>query len=142
MEFALMLPFMLLLLLGVVEIGRAVFISIAVANGATAGVEYGAQSPTTAADNAGMQTAAQNDANVSGMTASATQGCRCDSGSGTSCSVPLPPSSSCATISCGSGQIVECVEVTTNATFNSLLHYPGLPSSYQASKTAVMRVRE
>jgi TadE-like protein len=149
LELAVMLPFLLLLVLGVVEIGRAAFINIAVANGAYAGVEYGAQNPGTAGDTAGMIQAAKNDLNLSGsgivkgitVTPVATQGCRCDAGAGTSCATPLPPASSCATIACGSGQVVECVQVVTSATFSPLFHYPGLPDSFTAHGNAVMRVR-
>jgi len=140
MELALMLPFMCLVLLGVVEIGRAAFYSIRVANAAAAGVEYGGQSPSTASDTTGMTTAATNDANLSTMTASATYGCACDTGSGTSCSYPVSPPSSCSN-AC-SGQVVECVEVTTHATFSPLFNYPALPSSFQANGRAVMRVRK
>src|ERR1019366_9541816 len=63
LEFAFMLPFMMLLLLGIAEIGRAAFISITVSNAATAGAEYGSQNGTTAADFPGMQNAALCDAN-------------------------------------------------------------------------------
>jgi Flp pilus assembly protein TadG len=139
-EFALMLPLMCLLLLGVVEIGRAAFYSIRVANAATAGVEYGSQNASTASDTTGMTTAASNDANLSTMTANATHGCACDTGAGTSCTYPVLPPSSCAN-ACA-GQLVECVEVTTQVTFNPLFNYPKLPSSFTAHGNAVMRVRQ
>jgi hypothetical protein len=48
--------------------------------------------------------------------------------------------STCSTIAC-SGLIVECVQVTTQGTWNSMFNYPGLPASYQANGQAVMRVR-
>ncbi len=66
-ELALSLPLLLMMFLVVVETGRAFYIAISVANAARAGVQYGAQSLSTAADNAGMQAAAANDApNLSG----------------------------------------------------------------------------
>ncbi len=43
MEFAFLLPVLLLLAVGVVELGRAAAFTIAVNNAATAGVEYGSQ---------------------------------------------------------------------------------------------------
>ncbi len=140
-EFALMLPFMALLLIGTVEVGRAAFLSMVVSHGATAGAEYGAQNTTTAQDFTGMMTYATQDSNFGIMTATAINGCLCDNGSGTSCTNPLPPGS-CTNISCpGSGHVVECVQVTTHATFNALFHYPGLPKTFQANGNAVMRVR-
>ena len=141
LEFALMLPFLTLLGVGVVDIGRAIFYTITVNNGATAGAEYGSQSRISAVDTAGMQSAATQDANFSVMTATATWGCTCDTGAGTSCTYPVPLPNSCTTISCSTGQIVQCIQVTTHATFSPLFHYPGLPTSYQANGRAVMRVR-
>src|ERR1039458_3766856 len=84
LEFAVMLPFMLLLLLGIAEIGRAAFTTITVTNAATAGAEYGSQNAATASDFSGMQNAALYDADkgtTSGIltqTPVATSGCACD----------------------------------------------------------------
>jgi Flp pilus assembly protein TadG len=142
MEFALLLPFLTLLMVGVVETGRAAYFSLVVTNAAAAGAEWGSQSLTNAMNVTGMQTAATTDASYSSMTATATYGCACDSGTGTSCSYPVPAPSTCdASVSC-SGQVVQCVQVTTHASFAPLFHYPGLPSSYQSNGRAVMRVRE
>ena len=141
LEFSLLLPFMLLLGVGVVEVGRVIYYTMAVTNAAAAGVSYGAQSWIQSLDTAGMQSAAASESRYAGMTAVASFGCSCDDGSGASCTYPVPPTSSCAAISCSSGQIVQCVQVTTHATFTPIFHYPGLPTSYQANGRAVMRVR-
>ncbi|MGA2903998.1 MAG: TadE family protein [Candidatus Korobacteraceae bacterium] len=158
MEFAVMLPFMILLLLGVVEIGRAVYLHIEVANAATAGVEYGSQNEVKASDIAGMQDAAVCDANsqpgppgspctggiLTPADATATHGCFCQvTGSGTRSGQGCDPAQwlPCATISCGGDVVVECVQVTTQASFNSLFNYPLLPSSFTAHGNAIMRVR-
>ena len=160
-EFALMLPFMMLLSIGIVEIGRAAYISIVVTNGATAGVEYGAQSGTTAVDVTGMQTAAANDVanNAIGGTMSATPtwGCYCDTGTGTSCqyvsggldcnattksSCSCSPSGISSTCTAGVGQIVQCVQVDTHVNFTPLFNWPGLPTAYQSNGHSVMRVRQ
>ncbi len=140
LEFALMAPFLLLLLTGVVELGRAIFYTVEVNNAATAGVEYGAQSEISAQDYTGMQNAAANDAHFPGMTATPLNGCTCDNGAGTSCSYPIP-AGACMNFSCPMGQVVECVQVTTQANIVPLFHFPGLPTSYQANGVAVMRVR-
>jgi Flp pilus assembly protein TadG len=152
LEFALLLPVLCLLGVGVVELGRAAFITIVVTNAATAGVEYGSQNGTTASDINGMQTAATNDStnNVIGGTMSATAsfGCYCDTGSGVSCTYVAggQNSSSCgnilSTCSSGNDQIVECVQVVTQDNYSPLFHYPGLPTSYQANGRSVMRVRK
>ena len=142
LEFALMLPFLMLLGVGVLEIGRAIAYTIAVNNAATAGVEFGAQDPADGLDIPGMESAATTDANFSLTTATATYGCTCDKGQGTSCTYPVPEQGTCSDISCDGGQIVQCVQVTTHASFPPLFHYPGLPPRYEANGRAVMRVRK
>jgi hypothetical protein len=161
-EFALMLPFMMLLLLGIAEIGRAAFITIKVTNAATAGASYGSQNSANASQTGAtcppstvcltMPIAALCDANgdqglyncatgiLTAPNTVATNGCQCDSGNGASCK-PMP-AGNCSTISCGSGQVVECVQVTTHADFDPLFHFPGLPTTYQANGKAIMRVRQ
>ena len=144
MEFALMLPVLCLLSVGIAEIGRATYTTIEVNNAATAGVEYGSQNAISMIDILGMQSAASSEASVSGMTSSATFGCTCDKGGGTtteSCTYPVPAPSSCANILC-TGQVVQCVQVTTQANTTPIFHFPGLPSSYQSNGKAVMRVRK
>ncbi|HUK43637.1 MAG TPA: TadE family protein [Candidatus Bathyarchaeia archaeon] len=141
LEFALMAPFLLLLLTGVAELGRAIFYTVEVNNAATAGVQYGAQSQITAQNYAQMQIHAADDAPFSGISASALNGCRCDPGNGTSCTYPIV-AGTCTNFTCPAGQqVVECVQVTTQATITPLFHFPGLPTSYQANGAAVMRVR-
>ena len=149
LEFALILPCLMLLSVGIVEIGRAIYYTIEVNNAATVGVEYGAQGFETETDTAGMQTKAMADAvNVPSMTATATYGCACDEGAGTSCTYPVPPTSSCAAPKKSDGSdctspahIVTCTQVSTQATISPIFHYPGLPASYAANGKAVMRVR-
>jgi|SRR5579862_2821831 len=140
MEFALLLPTLLLMGVGVVEVGRAIYYTIEVNNGATAGVQYGVQTWVTALDTLGMQNASRSEASLSSMTSTATYGCTCDTGSGTSCTYPVPITTSCYTISCTGGQIVMCDQVTTQARITPLFAFPGLPTSYQANGHAVMRV--
>lgn len=130
-ELALILPFLVLLLLGVVEVGRAAFISIAVSNAARAGVQYGAQSSGTASDNAGMIQKAKDDAQVTGMTATARYFCECSNAPGTEVS--------CST-GCSGSRLIEFVQVNTTVPFDSLFHYPGLPQSFTMKGKATMRV--
>ena len=142
LEFALLAPALLLLLTGVVEIGRVIFYTVEVSNAATAAAQFAAQNTITAANNTLISSTAQLDANVPGMTVAPTSGCTCDEGGGTSCTYPIPGPNNCANFSCpNNGQIVECVQVLTNASITPLFHFPGLPASYQANGRAVMRVR-
>jgi Flp pilus assembly protein TadG len=130
-EFAMLVPLLSLLLIGIVELGRFTYYSILVGNAAHAGVQYGAQSLVAADDSAGMQTAALNDGQrVSGLTAVASHFCQCADGS----------SSTCKSTDCSSTHRLTYVQVTAAGTLAPLFRYPGLPTSYNLSKTAVMLV--
>lgn len=132
-EFAVVVPVVLLLLVGAVEIGRLAYLGMLVKNAAHAGVQYGAQNLATAADNTGMQNAAVNDGqNISGLTATASHYCSCADGS----------SSTCAAGDCSASHRLVYVQVNTTGQFAPLLHWPGLPSSYTINGQAVMRVAQ
>ncbi|MFZ0679605.1 TadE/TadG family type IV pilus assembly protein [Candidatus Binatus sp.] len=130
-ELALSLPLLLMMFLVVVETGRAFYIAISVANAARAGVQYGSQSLTTAADNTGMQTAATNDApNLVGMTATATHFCICSDGS----------SSTCLATDCASSHRLLYTQVNTSASYTPLINFMGVLPSMTVPGKAIMRV--
>ena len=133
LEVALVLPFLGLLLLGVIDFGRGYYLSIEVQNAAEAGALYGSQNPS---DTAGMQSAATTDApDVPGMTATAAAGCECSDG--TSSQSPCPTTSlSCAV------NIVNYAQVNTTATYSPWFVswiIPGLPSSITLHGSAKVR---
>jgi Flp pilus assembly protein TadG len=152
LEFALVAPFLLLLAIGVVEIGRAVYYTVAVNNGATAGAEFGSSSQNAAGDNTDIINSAVCDANggvppscKTGVLTSANvtvnRGCVCDDkGTGVSCN-PMPAAGTCANIACNVS-VAECIQVQTTGTFTPIVPFPGLPSSYTANGNAIMRVRQ
>lgn len=135
LEVALLIPVLLVLAVGIIEIGRYAYYSILVANAARAGAQYGAQSLATAADTAGIQTAAQNDGqNVAGLTVTSQQQCGCTGSSiGSSC-----PATSCSS----PNHPLVYVEVSTSGKFNSLFKYPGIPTSITVNSTELMRVAQ
>jgi Flp pilus assembly protein TadG len=134
LELALLTPLLLLLLLGIIEIGRYAELSILVANAARAGVQYGAQNQTAAADLTGMQSAAVNDAQgaVTASQVTAVELCGCSAASlggcpgPSTCGIPLYP--------------ITYVQVKAQGTFNSLFSYPGIPASITVNGQAQMRV--
>ncbi len=131
LELAMLFPIFMLCLLGAMELGRLAYAAIVVANAARAGLQYGAQSRTTAQDSAGMQQAALNDGiNVSGMTATAGHSCVCANGS----------SSTCSSGDCSGSRMIEYVQVNTSANVKMIFHCPGLPASLTVKSQAVMRV--
>jgi Flp pilus assembly protein TadG len=132
-ELALILPILLLLLVGIIEIGRFAYYSILVANAARAGAQYGAQTLITSADANGIETAAANDGqNVPALNVTTKQTCGC---SGTRLSGTCP-ATGCAL----PNHALVYVEVTASGTFASLFNYPGLPNSINLSSTEKMRV--
>jgi Flp pilus assembly protein TadG len=135
LEVALLTPVLLLLAVGIIEIGRYAYYSILVANAARAGAQYGAQSLATAADTTGIQTAAKNDGqNVAGLTVATQQECGCTG---------LSIGSSCPATSCSSpNHALVYVKVSTSGKFNSLFKYPGIPTSITVNSTELMRVAQ
>jgi Flp pilus assembly protein TadG len=128
-EFALVLPVLLFLLIGLIEVGRYMRLAILASHAARAGVQYGAQSTFTAADNNGMVNAATLDAeNLSNWHVIPNHFCMTN-GAIVTCPAGQPSSASSYYVS---------VEVT--GTFTSLLNYPGIPTSIPITSTAVMRL--
>lgn len=144
LEVALLLPFLLLLLLGVVEMGRYAYISILVGNAARAGAAYGSEGLLECVDTGNIQAAADQDFQnngqlVSSLTVNSTTSCGCDSGgtiTGAGCTTAVNPNAG----TCNAGHWVVMVSVTASGTFNSLFNYPGIPSSLAVSRTATIRV--
>ena len=134
LELALLTPLLLLLLVGIIEVGRYAELSIMVANAARAGVQYGSQNQTTAADATGMQNAAVNDAQgaITSSQVVAVELCGCSASSLGGC----PGSSTCATPL----YPITYVQVTAQGTYNSLFHFPGVPASINVNCAAQMRV--
>ncbi|HUY28670.1 MAG TPA: TadE family protein [Candidatus Binataceae bacterium] len=139
-EAALIAPILMLILLVVVEAGRMMYLSIALAHAAEAGAVYGATT-TTDGDISGMQSAASKDVQSSGLfsnlypnngfTAAASNFCQCADGSATSCT----------NNTCASGQFVVFVQVKTSGNYSTLVTYPGLPSAFAMNSQATQRVQ-
>lgn len=144
LEVALLLPMLLLLALGVIELGRYAYMGILVGNAARAGAAYGAQSLPQSVDLIGIQTAADNDfqngQNLSSLTVTSSVSCGCDS-NGTVAPAVCSTGSNVAAGTCtAGGHWVVMVSVTASGSFSSLFKYPGIPSPFSISKTATLRV--
>jgi Flp pilus assembly protein TadG len=140
-ELGLILPVLLLLLIGVIEIGRYAYIGILIGNAARAGAAFGAQSIPQSGDTVGISAAATNDfaSNGQGSTLNVVSNttCGCDSG-GTFTSAASCASATCPT----SAHWVINVNVTASGTFSGLFNYPGIPSSLDISRKATLRVAQ
>lgn len=136
-ELALVVPLLLLLLVGVIEIGRFAYYSILVSNAARAGAQYGAQSLATAADTLGIQQAAQSDGQgitTPTLTINPVQRCGCSATTLGSCGAPI--------VCVKPEHPLVYVQVTTIGSFNSLFKYPGLPATLNVTSVEEMRVAQ
>jgi Flp pilus assembly protein TadG len=133
-ELVVIAPLLLLVLLGFVEAGRAGNLALTVASAARAGVQYGSQNHTTAADLAGMQTAATNDADATGVTAVASSYCLCEDLTASTCGLAG---------ACSTTHQNLYVKVVVTGTEASLVNYAPLPAGLRAvtiQTSAAMRV--
>jgi Flp pilus assembly protein TadG len=129
LEFAIVLPVLLVLLIGLIDLGRAAYFGILTANAARAGAQYGAQSIYTSTDTTGMSSAAIADAPGIGLTAVGSTLCSINGGALTTCPSNI------------NGQtVVYYVKVHASGTFASLVRYPGLPPQISISGDSVVRV--
>lgn len=131
-EFALLAPVFLLLMVGLIEVGRYTYYGIVAAHAARAGVQFGSQNLVTAAAGAAAENAALADAgNPSGWKAKFTLVCTMG-GQPATCPVS------------GSGvapqTMVYYVQVKVTGTVSSLLKYPGIPQQSSITATSQMRV--
>jgi Flp pilus assembly protein TadG len=136
-EFALVLPVFVFMLVGVIEMGRYTYFAVLAQHAARAGVQYAAQNLQTAADASTSGPATANAAKQDGQSYSqwkVTSWISCtNAGAGTAC----PATNNAGTVSPG---LVYYVGVKVTGTFKSLLSYPGIPNNVPISATAIMRV--
>jgi Flp pilus assembly protein TadG len=140
-EFAIAIPFLMILLIGTIEMGRLAYYNILVGNAARAGAMYGAQNTRTALLVSNMTAAALKDGqNIPQVSVSPAPNyyCQCYNGTtGTSTSLD------CGSEVCpaGSHRIIY-VSVTVNGRVNTLFNYRalGLPNPWTITRTAIMRV--
>ena len=137
-EVALTAPLLILMLLGAGQFARVAFAAIEVSNAARAGVAYGSQNVSTAADASGIQAAATMDAgDIAGpltVTTKTTGVCS----SGAACT---GAGSSCVNTDCATpGDHIETLlTVDTVTTFDPLIHIPGFPASFRLHGHAVQK---
>jgi len=132
-EMAIVLPFVLLLFVGVLDFCRVFYTSMMLTQAARSGAQYGAQAKGKSADYATMVETAVNAASdlSPAITASAVRSCECSGGT----------TVDCTTGDCGAeGAPRVFVSVTTGYTFNTFFPYPGVPTNIALSRTATLMV--
>ncbi|HEX3370223.1 MAG TPA: TadE family protein [Candidatus Cybelea sp.] len=137
-EFALVAPFLVLVFMGLLELGRYTYYSILAAHAARAAAAYGSQNTTSVKDTTGMQNVAVADGgNLTTWTTN---------GQGAVSAQPLCSVNGSALSTCGANassppaNTVYYVSVTVTGRFHTLVHYPGLPDDVWVSGSSTMRV--
>jgi len=117
-EFALVLPFLLILVLAAIDYGRAYFDYVSVTNAARTGASYASAGPESAADTTGIRNAALQELVdvLGGESAQVTVATGPDTGG------------------------KPYTRVTVRHTFNTLFAWPLLPTSVNIQRTVQMRV--
>ena len=146
-EFALVIPVVFVLFIGILDFGRVFYAAMAVSHAARAGVQYGAQDDGKSGDFPGMRQAATDAlGDVSNLTVTACRYCRCADGTGSCATCPADNADLCAT---GSGCLNSCpsdapqvfVQVTVDKVFTTLFPYPGIPKTTDINRRAIIRVQ-
>lgn len=120
-EFAMVLPVILLTISGLFDFGRLAYSQVTVASAAHVGAQYGSVSPAYASDAVGIESVARSEANGLWNTSGAN------------------PTVNSSTGTDASG--MQYVTVVVSYTFSSLFPYPGLPSQLSLMNTVQMRVQ-
>lgn len=144
-EFALVTPLLIMVLIGLIEVGRLTYFSIEVANAAHAGAQYGALSYQNAGGS-GMSVAAQNDGqnSISDLQTIADYVCACWNPS-TAAETPTAPTQAACGVSCATGgHMVTYAQVSVTGTIHALFDYTavGIPNQWAVTRVATMRVEQ
>ncbi len=132
LEFAIVLPLILMLLAGALDYSLLMRTAISVADAARVGAQYGSLSAANASSSLGMRNAALNAApDVPGLTATAVKVCKCSDGTTASCSGG----------GCSSGPVRVYAQVTASATAAPLINYSLVPFAGVVSTTVSMRAQ-
>lgn len=141
-EFAVTLPILIVIVVGIVDYAQPVNISTKLYSAARAGAQYAIKYPS---DAAGIQSAAQSGTSDSAMSVTVNQFCTCGSSSATPVFSwgPKTQSGTCTsgTLSCASGQSLRYyVSITTSQTYQPLISYVGLGGSMTMTGLAIVQV--
>ena len=119
-EAAIAVPVLLLIVIGIIDIGSYAYTGIEIASGARAGVLYGSHDPGTEASRDGMDAhALANSPDVKpSPSATATAFCVCADGT----------ASSCSSGDCTSSHRLDYVQVTESVQVSPAIPFPGIPN--------------
>jgi Flp pilus assembly protein TadG len=132
-EFAIIAPVLILSFIATADFGLAIYAKMQVENAAQAGTEYASRNGYTSSSISSAVTSATN---LSGLAASPapTEFCGCPSTSGVT-------TATCGT-NCASGAFAGTyVSASAQATYSTIISYPGIPTSYTFNSTSTVRIK-
>jgi Flp pilus assembly protein TadG len=126
---ALIAPLLILMIAGVVDLGRATYDATSLAGAVRAGAQYALRAPN---DDAGIKQAVKAASNLSGGTVTATtqQFCECPDGYSSSC-----------TVACGTGTLRKFVTVSATLPFSRIMTSSSIVVPSSLSAQAVVRTQ-
>ena len=132
LEFSLILPIVIFMFIGMINLAVAIEQGIVVSEAAEEGTRYGTLS-SKSTDLIGMQNAAIAAASrLSGFSATATTWCSC---------VPAGAVVNCSNSCPGSSPPDKYIQVQTSATIQALTNYPGLAADFALKGFSALRVQ-
>lgn len=136
-ELALVLPVMVLMLAGLADFARVLYVNISLAGAARAGAGYASQSPAASDDTEGVVRAVTGDAvDIQPVKAAITRACYCPERDGRLAPV------ACNVTACPTGNpTLIYVTVTAQKNFNTLLAWPQVPRQSEIRQSATLRVQ-
>jgi Flp pilus assembly protein TadG len=132
-EFGVVIPMLALMVTAVIDIGLGVHSKMQLEDAAQAGVEWAIRNGFDANGISAAVTNATNNSNIT-ATPAPVQFCGCASGSAISsatCGTPCPDGAQAGTY----------VTVSAQATFNTTLNYPAVPSTYNFATQSTARLQ-
>ena len=132
-EFAIIAPVLILSFIATADFGLAIYAKMQVENAAQAGTEYAAKNGWTSSSVTSAVTSATS---LSGLSATPapSEFCGCPSTSGVT-------TATCNT-NCASGAVAGTyVSASAQATYSTIISYPGIPTSYTFNSTSTVRIK-
>ena len=130
-EFALIVPALLLMFVCIADLGMGIYADMQVNNAAQYGTEYAVRNGY---NSSAITSAVQNASSLGSLSVSPSEYCGCPSGNSIT-------TTSC-TASCSDGTTAGTfVQVSVSHTYTTLIHYPGLPTSFALAAQSSVRLQ-
>jgi Flp pilus assembly protein TadG len=132
-EFAIVAPVLVIVCVGIIDMGLAIYTDMQVKNAAQTGAQYAVANGYHPDDIAAQAKAGSTLGSLS-MSPAPAQFCGCPGATGVS-------STSCSAVCADGSSPGTFVTVSAQASYSTLVPYPGLPSSFQFNESSTVRLQ-